>query len=150
MRRTPWRCLGAKPQWPATLSVDRLRECPLSKFTRSQQKYVKKSYRVRNWHNYEEGLRNRASLTVWIRLVDGKLADWDAKKSTRPKGGRPRKYSNHAIETAITLGMVFHLASRQTEGFLESLFVLLGLTNDVPDHTTISSTTVLNLTKRVV
>jgi len=52
--------------------------------------------------------------------------------------GRQRKYSNHAIETAVTLGMVFHLPSRQTEGFLRSLFQLLKLDNDVPDHTTIS------------
>ncbi len=28
-----------------------------------------------------------------------------------------RKYSNHAIETAVTLCMVFGLASRQTEGY---------------------------------
>ena len=34
--------------------------------------------------------------------------------------------------------MVFHLASRQAEGFLRSLFDLLKLDSDVPDHTTIS------------
>jgi hypothetical protein len=34
--------------------------------------------------------------------------------------------------------MVFGLAARQTEGFLRSLLELLGLDNDVPDHTTIS------------
>jgi len=34
--------------------------------------------------------------------------------------------------------MVFGLASRQTEGFINSLFTLLNLNNDVPDHTTIS------------
>jgi IS5 family transposase len=33
--------------------------------------------------------------------------------------------------------MVFHLPSRQTEGFMRSLFALLNLANDVPDHTTI-------------
>ena len=49
-----------------------------------------------------------------------------------------RKYSDHAIETAVTVGMVFGLASRQTEGFLRSLLGLLDLANDVPDHTTIS------------
>ena len=39
---------------------------------------------------------------------------------------------------ALTVGMVFHLALRQTEGFLRSLFALLGLERRVPDHTTIS------------
>ena len=110
----------------------------MSHFKRSQRKYVKKTYRVRNWHEYEAGLRERGSLTVWISLNDGKLANWDAPRPKKRKPGRQRKYSNHAIETAVTLGMVFGLVSRQTEGFICSLFTLLNLKNDVPDHTTIS------------
>ena len=110
----------------------------MSHFKRSQRKYAKKTYRVRNWHEYEAGLRERGSLTVWISLHDGKLANWDAPRPKKRKPGRQRKYSNHAIETAVTLGMVFGLASRQTEGFICSLFTLLNLNNDVPDHTTIS------------
>ena len=38
----------------------------------------------------------------------------------------------------MTLGRVFHLPSRQTEGFVRSLFALLNIDADVPDHTTIS------------
>ena len=64
--------------------------------------------------------------------------DGDAPRPRRRKPGRQRKYSNHAIETAVTLGMVFHLSSRQSEGLLRSLFALMKLDNDVPDHTTIS------------
>ena len=75
---------------------------------------------------------------MWLSLTDGKLANWDARRPSARKPGRQRKYSNHAIETAVTLGMVLHLPSRQTEGFLRSLFQLLKLDNDVPDHTTIS------------
>jgi hypothetical protein len=99
---------------------------------------VQKVYRVRNWSEYEAGLRNCGSLTAWLSLSDGKLANWDAPRPKKKKPGRQRKYSNHAIETAVTLGMVFHLASRQAEGFLRSLFDLLKLDSDVPDHTTIS------------
>ena len=84
------------------------------------------------------GLRNRGSLTVWISLTAGKLVNWDAPRPRRRKPGRQRKYSDHAIETAVTLGMVFHLSSRQSEGLLRSLFALMKLDNDVPDHTTIS------------
>ena len=110
----------------------------MSIFKRTQRKYVKKAYRVRNWREYEAGLRNRGSLTVWISLTAGKLVNWDAPRPRRRKPGRQRKYSNHAIETAVTLGMVFHLSSRQSEGLLRSLFALMKLDNDVPDHTTIS------------
>ncbi len=110
----------------------------MSHFKRNQRKYVKKAYRVRNWCEYEAGLRDRGSLTVWISLTQGKLENWDAPRPKRRKPGRQRKYSNHAIETAVTLGQVFHLASRQSEGLLRSLLSLLNLDNDVPDHTTIS------------
>jgi hypothetical protein len=110
----------------------------MSSFKRSQRKYVKKAYRVRSWREYEAGLRNRGSLTVWIALTEGTLANWDAPRLQGRKPGRQRKYSDHAIETAVTVSMVFGLASRQTEGFLRSLLGLLNLDNDVPDHTTIS------------
>ena len=99
----------------------------MSIFKRTQRKYVKKAYRVRNWREYEAGLRNRGSLTVWISLTAGKLVNWDAPRPRRRKPGRQRKYSNHAIETAVTLGMVFHLSSRQSEGLLRSLFALMKL-----------------------
>ena len=110
----------------------------MSTFKRNQRKYVTKSYRVRNWREYEAGLRARGSLNVWISIVEGKLANWDAPRPRTRKPGRQRKYSNYAIETAVTLGMVFQMSSRQSEGFLRSLFALLKLDNDVPDHTTIS------------
>ena len=133
------RCLGAQ----LAISVN---NCPpprdprsrMTSFKRTQRKYVQKAYRVRNWREYETGLCARGSLTVWLGLTDGKLANWNSPRPTRRKPGRQRKYSNHAIETTVTLGLVFGLASRQTEGFLRSLLTLLNLDNDVPDHSTIS------------
>ena len=44
---------------------------------RSQYKYAKSRYRVRNWGDYETGLQRRGSLTVW--LSDAALeARWSA------------------------------------------------------------------------
>jgi hypothetical protein len=43
-----------------------------------------------------------------------------------------------AIQTALTLRAVFHLALRQTEGLIGSIIGLLGLTLAVPDHSTLS------------
>ena len=74
---------------------------------RTQRKYVQKAYRVRNWREYETGLRARGSLTVWLGLTDGKLANWNSPRPTRRKPGRQRQYSHHAIETTVTLGVVF-------------------------------------------
>ena len=35
----------------------------MTSFKRTQRKYVQKAYRVRNWREYETGLRARGSLT---------------------------------------------------------------------------------------
>ena len=43
-----------------------------------------------------------------------------------------------AIETALTLRLRFHQPLRQTEGFLRSLFRVLGVDLSAPDHTTLS------------
>ena len=58
-------------------------------------------------------------------------------RGQRRPGGQQR-YSNHAIETALTIRLVFHLALRQTEGFLGSLCALLGVDSRTSDHTTVS------------
>ena len=52
--------------------------------------------------------------------------------------GRPKLYSDLAIETALTLRLLFKLPLRQTEGFLKSIFTLMNVGLNVPDHTTLS------------
>ena len=101
---------------------------------RSQYKYAKSRYRIRNWPEYEAGLRNRGDLTVW--LSDAALHAWRAPASGKPGG--QRTYSDLAIEAALTVRMVFHLPLRQTEGFLRSLADLLEVELPIPDHTTLS------------
>ncbi len=39
---------------------------PMKYPKRSQYKYAKSQYRVRNWSEYEAGLKKRGDLTVWI------------------------------------------------------------------------------------
>ncbi len=101
---------------------------------RSQYKYAKSRYRVRNWAEYEAGLQKRGDLTVW--LSDYALDAWRAPASGKPGG--QRTYADIAIEAALTIRMVFDLPLRQTEGFLRSLAQLLELNLPIPDHTTLS------------
>ena len=88
---------------------------------RSQYKRAKSQYRIRNWPEYEAGLRRRGDVTVW--LSDEALDAWRAPASGKPGG--QRTYANIAIEAALTIRMVFRLPLRQTEGFLRSLAQLL-------------------------
>ena len=103
------------------------------KSSRVNRKY-KTKYRVRNWKEYERGLRNRADVTIW--LSEQAIAAWRPEKNGL-RGGQQR-YSNLAILTALTLRVVFGLPLRQTEGFLDSLLNLMRLNLKAPDHTTLS------------
>ncbi|NKL25023.1 IS5 family transposase [Rhizobium leguminosarum] len=95
---------------------------------------AKMNFRVTNWPEYEAGLRRRGSLTLW--MTPEALARWHAPRR-KTRGGQPR-YSDLAIETALTLGCVFGMRLRQTEGLMNSVFDLMGLEIPVPDHTTLS------------
>ena len=91
---------------------------------RCQYKHAKqKKYHVRNWAEYNEGLRRRGDLTVWFD--EEAIANWKADKTGKPGG--QRVYSDMAIETGLVVRMVYKLAYRQTEGFLHSIASLLGL-----------------------
>ena len=94
----------------------------------------KMKFKLTNWAEYEAGLRRRGSLTLWITAEA--ISRWQAPKRTT-RGGQPR-YSDLAIETALTLGLVFGLRLRQSEGLLSSVLELMGLNLPVPDHTTLS------------
>ena len=93
----------------------------------------KQKHKVMNWREYDAGLRQRGSLTVWF--TDEAVQAWQAEPRTT-RGGQP-DYSTLAIRTALTLRAVFRLPFRQTEGLIGSVIGLLGLDLAVPDHTTL-------------
>lgn len=92
-------------------------------------------YRVRNWSEYNAGLKQRGSLTIW--LSEATLKQWLV---TTPTGrrGASQTYSDTAIATVATLKSLFRLAGRQAQGFVESVFQLMSIQLPVPDHSTIS------------
>jgi hypothetical protein len=102
---------------------------------RRQYKHAKSRYRVRNWPEYEAGLRRRGDVTVW--LSGAALDAWRAPPSGKPGG--QRTYADLAIEAAPTIRVVFHLPLRQTEGFLRVIGFRRAAT-DRPIHLLIDST----------
>jgi hypothetical protein len=99
-----------------------------------RHKFPKARYRVTNWPDYDAALVRRGELTVW--LTEEAIAAWYA-PATGERGGQPI-YSAIAIETALTLRLVFHQPLRQTEGLLRSIAALLDIDIAIPDHTTLS------------
>ena len=91
-------------------------------------------FRVKNWPEYDAGLRQRGSITFWIS--EAAISGWLATR--RITAGVQSRYSDLAIETSMMCGIVFHQPLRQTEGLMSSLLRLMGIDLPVPDHTTLS------------
>ncbi len=101
---------------------------------RKRHPKYKTKYQVKNWSEYETSLRNRGDITIWISKTA--ITTWMS-LSNRKRGAQKR-YSDLAIETALSLRLLFHLPLRQTEGFLRSILKLMNLNLPCPDHSTLS------------
>ncbi len=95
--------------------------------SRVHPKY-KTKYRVGNWPEYDRSLVQRGDITPWIS--PDAIESWRPTPSGR-RGGQ-LKYSDVAIETALTLRLIFHLPLRQTEGFLRSVLSLMSVHLKLP------------------
>ena len=94
----------------------------------------KTKYRVGNWPKYERALVQRGDVTLWLSI--DAIDAWRPSPSGQPGG--QKRFSNHAIETALTVRLVFRLPLRRAEGFLRSILFLIDIDLQAPDHTTLS------------
>lgn len=97
-------------------------------------KFEKTRYRVANVAEYNESLRQRGDLTVWVS--DDVAKTWSSPRR-KTRGGQAL-YSDLAIEICLTLRVVFRLPLKQTQGFMRSIVKLMGLELVVPDYSTLS------------
>lgn len=94
----------------------------------------KKKYKIKNWSDYNESLKQRGSMEVWIN--DDVQDKWEALPSGK-RGAQP-VYSDLAIRIVLQIGKVFHQKLRQAEGLLENVFKLMDIELPVPDYSTVS------------
>ena len=99
-----------------------------------RHKFVKKRYRVTNWASYNESLRQRGDVTVWLNPEVE--AEWRAERR-KTRGGQP-VFSDLTITISLTLSMVYKQPLRQTEGLVRGLVRLMGLDLPVPSFSTLS------------
>ncbi|MDE4063976.1 IS5 family transposase [Phaeobacter gallaeciensis] len=88
-------------------------------------------YKTRNWPSYNTALKQRGSLSIWF---DSEMV-WVPPPSG--KRGRQQSFSDAAIQTCLTLKVLFGMPLRQTTGFVGSLLRLAGLDWAVPDYSTL-------------
>ena len=79
------------------------------------------SYKARNWPAYNGALKRRGSLTIWF---DAGMT-WQA--APTGKRGRQQDYSDAAIQTCLTIKVLFGMALRQTTGFVAVSYTHLTL-----------------------
>ena len=92
-------------------------------------------YRIRNWSEYNAGLKRRGEITFW--LEEEVIAQWLNQEATG-KRGASNSYSDLAIEVVAMIKSVYRLAGRQAVGLVESVFKLMQVKLRVPDHSTLS------------
>jgi hypothetical protein len=94
---------------------------------------AKKAYRVRNWNKYNKALVARGSITFWINEKVAK--EWYSPEKKHVERGRPKVYSDVAIETCLVLRVLYKFPLRAVQGLIESLFQLIGIKITVPSYT---------------
>src|SRR5215208_5283273 len=99
-----------------------------------RHKTTRRSYRLRNWREYNAALIQRGSLTVWVS--EEALTAWHNDTYTGRRGA-PRTYSDTAILCMAWLSAVYKLALRGTQGLLVSVMQLLKTKVPIPDYTTL-------------
>jgi hypothetical protein len=88
-------------------------------------------YKTKNWSSYNDSLKQRGSLSI---CFDPEMV-WMPPPSG--KRGRQQQFSDAAIQTCLTLKVLFGMPLRQTTGFVQSLLRLVGLDWAAPDFSTL-------------
>lgn len=84
-----------------------------------KHKTTRRTYRLRNWREYNAALIERGSLTLWVS--QDILAGWhEAGRTGKP--GAPRTYRDTVITGMAMLSAVYRMTLRATQGLL--IFVL--------------------------
>ena len=94
--------------WGGVARPSRLRRSHTAGMQSKVHPTYKTKCRVANWAAYNQALVRRGDVTLW--LSSEAIACLDARRSGR-RGGQ-RRYSDLAIETALTLRLLYHLLLR--------------------------------------
>lgn len=93
-------------------------------------------YKVRNWSQYNESLKKRGSLSLWIN--EDVIQKWQSPRDPHFIGA-PQQYSDDAILCAMAIKVVYRLPYRQLVGFIFFMFSVMRLALKIPHFTTIAT-----------
>ena len=93
-------------------------------------------FEVTNWSEYNNILRNRGRIDFMI-AEDLSKGRYENNVSNKKRGGQKR-YSDKAIFMCLQIRYLFGLKLRQSQGFINWIFMISGLPLTCPDYTTLS------------
>jgi len=96
----------------------------------------KHKYKVSNWSHYNDALRKRGDLDVWISADIAEA--WYESDRVNNGTGAPKKFTDLAIITCHEIRQVFKLALRQCQGFINSIFKTKKIRARSPDYSCLS------------
>lgn len=99
-------------------------------------KVSKQKYKVNNWPEYNEALRRRGSIEVWIS--DKAIENWYEQERIYDGTGAPKLFSDFAITICHEVRQVYKLPLRQCQGFINSIFSMMQLPIQCPDYSSLS------------
>jgi Transposase DDE domain len=97
-------------------------------------KQNKTQYRTRNWKDYNTALIQRGRVTLWINHEVAKA--WKAQSDGLPH--KQKVYSDLAIQTVLTLKVLFKLPLRAAQGLAMDLIEIMKLDLPCPNYSTLS------------
>jgi Transposase DDE domain len=87
---------------------------------------------ITNWSQYEAGLKQRGSLTLW--LTPEAIAQWKAAASPHTPARGQARYSDLTIQTCLMLCTAFRIPLGQAEGLMTSSPETYGAPSFRPRH----------------
>jgi hypothetical protein len=99
-------------------------------------KVPKQKYKVSNWSEYNQALRNRGRIEFWID--EEAIEQWYEKDRVNDGTGAPKRFSDFAILVCHEVRQVYRLPLRQNEGFINSVFTIMQVPLSSPDYSCLS------------
>ncbi len=96
----------------------------------------KQHYRISNWSEYNNALRHRGNIEIWID--DVAIKNWYEQDRVYDGAGAPKLFSDFAILVCHEIRQVYKLPLRQCQGFINSIFKILQLPIRCPDYSCLS------------
>jgi hypothetical protein len=107
------------------------------KYTQNKgQKAPKQKYKLKNWSKYNNALKDRGRIDFW--LDKDAMDNWYAEDQENTGSGAPLQYTDFSIIICHEMRQVYRLPLRQSEGFINSIFRLMGLDIKCPNYSVLS------------